>query len=111
MNDDQWKQFKEVWESYGVKFTNDDGTYKSTYEILKQMSRVYESLSDDEKENDKMHEVTRCFDNKEIGESDMDWQEEMRTIMTNQSRSRGAKSFKKKKTKNKMAKKSRRKNR
>lgn len=58
-----------------------------------------------------MHEITRHFGNQEICESDMDWQEEMRTIMTNQSRSSGAKSFKKKRIKNKMAKKSRRKNR
>lgn len=47
----------------------------------------------------------------EICESDMDWQEEMRTNMNNQCRSNGAKSFKAKKSKNKMAKKSRRKNR
>ena len=57
-----------------------------------------------------MHEI-RYFDNTEICESDMDWQEEMRTIMTNQSRSSGAKSFKKKRIKNKIAKRSRRKNR
>lgn len=53
-----------------------------------------------------MHEIIRHFDN-----SDMDWQEEMRTIMSNKVRSDGAKSFKKKRIKNKMAKKSRRKNR
>lgn len=47
----------------------------------------------------------------EICESDMDWQEEMRTNINNQCRSNGAKSFKAKKLKNKMAKKSRRKNR
>lgn len=58
-----------------------------------------------------MHEITRHFDNKEICESDMEWQEEMRTIMTNQSRSSGAKSFKAKRIKIKMAKRSRRKNR
>lgn len=58
-----------------------------------------------------MHEIIRHFDNQEICESDMDWQEEMRTIMNNQCRSNGAKSFKKKRIKNKMAKKSRRKNR
>lgn len=58
-----------------------------------------------------MHEIIRHFDNKEICESDMDWQEEMRTNMTNQNRSSGAESFKKKKSKNKMAKRSRRKNR
>lgn len=109
-SDGQWERFKEVWESYGVKFTHDDGTYKSTYEISKEMAQVFEALSDDEKENDKMHEI-RYFDNKEICESDMDWQEEMRTIMTNQCRSNGAKSFKAKKAKRKMAKKSRRKNR
>lgn len=50
MNDDQWKQFKEVWESYGVSFTYDDGTYKSTFGILEEMSRVWKNLSDDEKE-------------------------------------------------------------
>ena len=58
-----------------------------------------------------MHEIIRHFDNKEICESDMDWQEEMRTIMSNKVRSDGAKSFKKKRAKRKMAKKSRRKNR
>lgn len=58
-----------------------------------------------------MHEIIRHFDNKEICESDMDWQEEMRTNMTNQSRSNGAESLKKKRIKRKMAKKSRRKNR
>lgn len=57
-----------------------------------------------------MNEI-RYFDTKEICESDMGWQEEMRTIMTNQNRSCGAKSFKAKKVKRKMAKKSRRKNR
>lgn len=48
-----------------------------------------------------MHEIIRHFDNKEICESDTKWQEEMRTNMTNQSRSDGAKSFKKKRTKRK----------
>ena len=57
-----------------------------------------------------MHEI-RYFDNKEICETDMDWQEEMRTIMSNKVRSDGAKNFKKKKIKRKIAKKSRRKNR
>lgn len=58
-----------------------------------------------------MHEITRHFSNKEICESDMDWQEEMRTNMSNKVRSDGAKSFKKKRIKSKMAKRSRRKNR
>lgn len=58
-----------------------------------------------------MHEITKCFNNEEICESDMGWQEEMRTIMSNQCRSDGAKSFKKKRIKRKIAKKSRRKNR
>lgn len=58
-----------------------------------------------------MHEITKCFNNEEICESDMDWQEEMRINMNNQSRSCGAKSFKAKRIKRKMAKKSRRKNR
>lgn len=46
MNDDQWKHFKEVWESYGVSFTYDDGTYKSAYDLFKEMSRVFEDLED-----------------------------------------------------------------
>lgn len=50
MNDDEWKRFKEVLESYGVRFTHDDGTYKSTYEILKQMSQVWKDLSDSDNE-------------------------------------------------------------
>lgn len=58
-----------------------------------------------------MHEIIRHFDNKEICESDTKWQEEMRTNMNNQCRSNGAESFKKKRIKRKMAKKSRRKNR
>lgn len=58
-----------------------------------------------------MHEIIRHFGNEEICESDMDWQEEMRTIMSNKVRSDGAESFKKKRIKRKMAKRSRRKNR
>lgn len=58
-----------------------------------------------------MNGIIRHFNNKEICESDMDWQEEARTIMANQSRSSGAKSFKAKRIKRKMAKRSRRKNR
>lgn len=50
MNNDQWERFKEVWESYGVSFIYDDGTYKSTYEVLKEMSQVWKNLSDDEKD-------------------------------------------------------------
>lgn len=50
MNDNQWERFKEVWESYGVIFTHDDGTYKSTYEVLKEMSQVWKNLSDNEKD-------------------------------------------------------------
>lgn len=50
MNDDQWEHFKAVWESYGVKFTHDDGTLKSAYEISKEMAQVFEALSDDKKE-------------------------------------------------------------
>ena len=110
MNDNQWKRFKEVWESYGVRFTHDDGTYKSTYEVLKEMSQVWENLGDD-KQEEEMHEVIRHFSNEEICETDTAWQEEMRTNMSNQNRSNGAESFKKKKAKRKMVKKSRRKNR
>ena len=49
MNEDQWERFKEVWQSYGVSFTHDDGTYKSAYEVLKEMSQVWKNLSDDKK--------------------------------------------------------------
>ena len=52
-SDGQWERFKKVWESYGVKFTHDDGTYKNTYEILKQMSQVWKNLSDDKQEENK----------------------------------------------------------
>ena len=58
-----------------------------------------------------MHEIIRHFGNEEICETNMEWQEEMQTNMNNQCRSNGAESFKKKRRKNKMAKKSRRKNR
>ena len=58
-----------------------------------------------------MHEITRHFVDKEICETDREWQEEMRTNMNNQCRSNGADNFKKKRIKRKMAKKSRRKNR
>ena len=58
-----------------------------------------------------MHEITKHFGNQEICESDTKWQEEMRINMNNQCRSNGAESFKKKRTKRKIAKKSRRKNR
>lgn len=50
MRDDWWEHFKEMWESYGVSFTQTDGTYKSTYEVLEEMSRVWNNLSNDEKD-------------------------------------------------------------
>lgn len=47
MNEEQFEQFKKVWESHGVKFTNDDGTYKSLYEVLCEMSSVWETLNEE----------------------------------------------------------------
>lgn len=49
MNEDKWKHFKEVCESYGVNFTHDDGTYKSVYEVLKEISQVWDNLSDNKR--------------------------------------------------------------
>lgn len=42
-----FEQFKKTWESYGVKFTNDDGTYKSLYEVLCEMSSVWQKLNEE----------------------------------------------------------------
>lgn len=47
MNEEQFEQFKKVWESYGVKFQNDDGTYKSLYEVLCEMSSVWQKLNEE----------------------------------------------------------------
>ena len=41
MNEENWNRFKELWESYGVKFQNDDGTNKSCYEVMKEMALVF----------------------------------------------------------------------
>lgn len=49
MNEDEWNNFKKVWESYGVNFQREDGTYKSTYELLKEMSIVWGGLKEEEK--------------------------------------------------------------
>jgi hypothetical protein len=47
MNEEQFEQFKKTWESYGVKFTNDDGTYKSLYEVLCEISSVWQKLNEE----------------------------------------------------------------
>ena len=47
LNKKQLEHFKQVWESYGVKFQNDDGTYKSAYEVLSEMSLVFKNLKGD----------------------------------------------------------------
>ena len=47
MNEEQFEQFKKVRESHGVKFTNDDGTYKSIYEVLCEMSSVWQRLNEE----------------------------------------------------------------
>lgn len=47
MTEDEFEQFKKAWESYGVKFQNDDGTYKSIYEVLCEMSSVWQKLNEE----------------------------------------------------------------
>ena len=44
MNEEQWEQFRHVWESYGVKFQNDDGSYKCLYDVLKQMASIWNKM-------------------------------------------------------------------
>jgi len=56
MSEEQWKRFRQVWESYGVKFTNDDGTYKSLYEVLCEMSSVWQRLNEENQ-----RELTDCI--------------------------------------------------
>lgn len=47
MSEEQFEQFKKVWESHGVNFQNDDGTYKSIYEVLCEMSSVWQRLNEE----------------------------------------------------------------
>lgn len=47
MSEEQWKRFRQVWESDGVNFQNDDGTYKSIYEVLCEMSSVWQKLNEE----------------------------------------------------------------
>jgi hypothetical protein len=49
MNEENWNRFKALWESYGVKFQNDDGTYKSFYEVMKEMALVFCNLEEEDK--------------------------------------------------------------
>lgn len=46
MNEEQWKRFRQGWESYGVKFQNDDGTYKYTEDVLNEMAIVWRNLGE-----------------------------------------------------------------
>lgn len=50
MNKEQFEQIKKILETYGVKFTNGDGTYKSVNEVLQQLSSVWHELNENEKE-------------------------------------------------------------
>lgn len=47
MNEEQFEQFKKVWESYGVKFQNDDGTYRPLYDVFCEMSSVWQKLNEE----------------------------------------------------------------
>lgn len=46
MSEEQWRQFRQVWESYGVKFQNDDGTYEYTEDVLNEMAIVWHNLEE-----------------------------------------------------------------
>lgn len=50
MSDEQWERFRQVWESYGVKFQHDDGTYKYPEDVLNEMAMVWRSLEENNKE-------------------------------------------------------------
>lgn len=50
MNKEQFEQIKKILETYGVKLTNDDGTYKSVNEVFQQLSSVWHKLNENEKE-------------------------------------------------------------
>ena len=63
MSEEQRKRFRQVWESYGVKFTNDDGTYKSLYEVLCEMSSVWQKLNE-ENQNEILQQIKNEEDNK-----------------------------------------------
>ena len=47
MSEEEFEQFKKVWESYGVKFQNDDGTYRPLYDVFCEMSSVWQRLSEE----------------------------------------------------------------
>lgn len=63
MSEEQWKRFRQVWESYGVNFQNDDGTYKSTYEVFCEMSSVWQRLNE-ENQNEILQQISNEEDNK-----------------------------------------------
>lgn len=50
MSEEQWKRFRQGWESYGVKFQNDDGTYKYTEDVLNEMAIVWRNLGENDKD-------------------------------------------------------------
>ena len=50
MSEEQWKRFRQGWESYGVKFQNDDGTYKYTEDVLNEMAVVWRNLGENDKD-------------------------------------------------------------
>ena len=47
MNEEEFEQFKTVWESYGGKFQNDDGTYRPLYDVFCEMSSVWQRLNEE----------------------------------------------------------------
>ena len=47
MSEEQWERFRQVWESYGVKFQNDDGTYKCIKDVLNEMAMVWHNITND----------------------------------------------------------------
>lgn len=47
MTEEEFEQFKKVWELYGVKFQNDDGTYRPLYDVFCEMSSVWQKLNEE----------------------------------------------------------------
>jgi TRAP-type C4-dicarboxylate transport system substrate-binding protein len=50
MTESDFNKCKETCEKYGVSFTNDDGTYKSFYEVVHDLAKIWKQL--DEKNKD-----------------------------------------------------------
>lgn len=50
MSEEAWERFRHGWETYGVNFQNDDGTYKYTEDVLNEMAVVWRNLGENDKD-------------------------------------------------------------